>query len=388
MRAGNVFVTKLGHFPHAQEGSVLRNISSAATAYVAASTNAHGAPRPLQPAKTTSGATSAEATKIELSPAAQRLQQAREALELLTRLSRAMRGGGDDRWDQINQLLSRTFDQIIEAASDTVTLGTDGADAISGWTNIDVQAGDGDDAVSGWSGSKVDGGGGNDLVDVWSDSSVSAGDGNDMVKAWSNSQVSGGNGDDVIDAWSGSRVSGGNGNDVIKAWSDSAVNGDDGDDVIDAWSESRVSGGNGNDVIKASSDSVVNGDDGDDVISAWSNGRVTGGRGNDEISIAHDSVAVFNVGDGKDNVTTLGSGNQIQFGAGLTADQVSFSFDGDKTHITFAGNENDAIMLTRTAGNVTLSFADGTTLDVPPVPRPQSDLANSLRQQLRLDTMA
>jgi RTX calcium-binding nonapeptide repeat (4 copies) len=342
-----------------QEAVLLHGISSPVFAYAAAATPPNAA-KPAEAEQQVTGA-----TKVELSPAAQRLQQAREALELLTRISRMLRQGGEDRWALVEERLSKTFDQIIEASAGTVTLGTKGNDGISGWSDVSIDAGEGDDVISAWSGSRVEGGAGNDTIDVWSDSTASGGDGDDLIKSWSNSVVSGGAGDDVIDAWSETSVDGGEGNDIIKAWSDSRVSGGAGDDVINAWSETEVDGGEGDDVISAWTDSRVNGGDGNDVISAHTGSVVTGGRGDDAITLRNDAVAAYDAGDGHDKLATLGD-STIRFGAGITADSVSFSFEGNSVRIAFAGSETDSITLTKTfRGTTTLAFADGSTLEVP-----------------------
>lgn len=288
-------------------------------------------------------------TSIEISLSAQRLRDAREALDMLNRLLDTLRSGGDSRWMKLEQLVDRTFDRLVEANADTVIFGTGGNDTINARSN-----------------SAVYGRGGNDVISAWSRSYVDGGAGNDTLKTWSGSVAHGGSGDDVIDVWSDSHADGGAGNDVIRAWSGSVADGRDGDDVIQAWSDSYVDGGAGNDVIKAWSGSTVHGGAGDDVIDVWSNSTVHGGTGNDVISLGGDSTAIFDAGDGHDVVTTK-SNDVIRFGSGLGVDQIRFSFDGDNTIITFDGNEQDSITLTqRGPGNgATLAFADGTTIKVP-----------------------
>jgi hypothetical protein len=322
-------------------------------------------------------------TSVEISLSAQRLKDAREALDMLNRLLDTLRSGGDSRWMKLGQLVDRTFDRLVEANADTVIFGTGGNDTInarsnsavygrggndviSAWSRSYVDGGAGNDTLKTWSGSVAHGGSGDDVIDVWSDSHADGGAGNDVIRAWSGSVADGRDGDDVIQAWSDSYVDGGAGNDVIKAWSGSTVHGGAGNDVIDVWSNSTVHGGAGNDVIKAWSGSTVHGGAGDDVIDVWSNSTVHGGTGNDVISLGGDSTAIFDVGDGHDVVTTK-SNDVIRFGSGLGVDQIRFSFDGDNTIITFDGNEQDSITLTqRGPGNgATLAFADGTTIKVP-----------------------
>jgi hypothetical protein len=323
------------------------------------------------------------AATVELSPEARRLQQAREALELLTWLSQTLRGGANDRWDQISRRLSRTFDQIIEATANAVTLGTSGADAIYGWSDADVRAGEGDDYVDVWSNSRVDGGVGNDFIKAWSGSEVTGGDGDDVVDAWSDSRVDGGAGNDVIKIWSGSSAEGGDGDDVIDAWSETKISGGAGDDIIKAWSNSEVTGGEGDDVIEVWSDSQADGGEGNDTISAYSGSVVTGGRGDDTIRLGPQATAVFNAGDGHDQVAVVGGGT-IRFGAGIAADSVRFSFEEDGVRISFSGSEDDSITVNMGAAGASLAFADGTTMDVPQPVRPEvaalSDMVSRLGQ--------
>jgi Ca2+-binding RTX toxin-like protein len=222
---------------------------------------------------------------------------------------------------------------------------------------------DGDDALSGWSKSLIDGGDGDDSVDAWSDSVVDAGAGDDSVRAWSDSVVQGGAGNDQLDVWSGSAVDGGSGNDIIRAWSDTVVAGGDGDDQISAWSNSKVGGGSGNDTISAWSNSHVEGGDGDDVISVHSDSIAVGGRGNDTIALRSDSIARFAAGDGNDTIYA-GFNSTIELGSGLTPAATSVEIEGNIAKIRFADGSDSIdihLMGTRPA---TLSFADGTRMEI------------------------
>ncbi|QUS41681.1 hypothetical protein RPMA_24615 [Tardiphaga alba] len=205
---------------------------------------------------------------------------------------------------------------------------------------------DGDDVIKGWSSSLVDAGDGNDRIDVWSNSVVAAGAGDDVVRAWSGSVVDGGAGDDQIDVWSESVVDAGSGNDVVKAWSNSRVSGGDGQDRISAWSDSDVDGGSG-----------------DDVISVWSNSRVKGGTGDDVISVGTDSIVRFDAGDGRDTVNASVN-TRLELGAGISRDGTHVTISGNKAVITFEGSTDEITVNLRASSPMTLSFADGTTMEV------------------------
>ncbi len=222
---------------------------------------------------------------------------------------------------------------------------------------------DGDDAISGWSKTLADTGDGNDTINVWSDSVVDAGAGDDVIKAWSNSVVYGGAGNDRIDVWSGSIVDGGDGDDIIKAWSDTTVLGGAGNDVISAWSNSTVNGGDGDDVISVGSDSVAEGGAGNDSIYTYGNAIVSGGAGDDMISVGPDSVVNFARGDGHDTIYA-DRNTSIQFGAGISAGKTHVSVSDNVATITFEGSDDAITLHLGPRGPATLAFADGTTMSV------------------------
>lgn len=89
-----------------------------------------------------------------------------------------------------------------------------------------------------------------------------------------------------------------------------SLNGDTGNDTITAYGGSdTIFGGVGHDVISAG--------DGDDTIAGEAgNDLLQGGYAND--------VYVYNVGDGNDVILDLGGTDKIVFGAGITANDLSF----------------------------------------------------------------
>lgn len=133
------------------------------------------------------------------------------------------------------------------------------------------------------------------------------------------------------------------------------TNGDDdaitGTDVVD-----RIAGLEGNDELSGGS--------GNDIL--------TGGRGNDLlVGGGGDDTYVFNVGDGVDTIDDTaapGEGNLIQFGAGITQRDLTFTRVGTALTIQ-VGNASDSLTLqhfdpTNVGGSgvvETLSFADGST---------------------------
>jgi hypothetical protein len=219
---------------------------------------------------------------------------------------------------------------------------------------------DGDDALSGWSKSLVDAGDGNDTIDVWSDSVVDAGAGNDSVRAWSGSAVFGGSGNDQIEVWSDSVVDAGDGDDVVRAWADSQVDGGAGNDTISAWSNSRVYGGSGDDSISAVVGSYVEGGAGNDTIDADNGTVVSGGVGDDVIRADRGATVLFNAGDGKDTVFALRDVT-IKLGEGLSAENMNVTMSGNVATLSF-GDGSDQLTLNLTGVYpVNISFADGTS---------------------------
>ena len=241
--------------------------------------------------------------------------------------------------------------------------GTDGDDALSGWSRSLADGGDSNDVIDVWSDSVVDAGAGNDSVRAWSGSVVYGGAGNDQIDVWSDSAVDAGDGDDMVRAWSNTVTMGGAGNDTISAWSDSQVDGGAGNDAISVWSNGRAYGGSGDDTISARVGGYVEGGAGDDTIDADNGTIVSGGTGDDVISADRGATVLFNVGDGKDTFFALRDVT-IKLGEGLSAENMNVTMSGNRATLSF-GDGSDQLTLNLTGVYpVNISFADGTSMEI------------------------
>lgn len=343
----------------------------------------------------TSGGPRLYSDTVELSDEAKKLQEIQRALTILQNLAKHL---SDPR---AKELLSRVvdFDTMIKAGDNSFVFGTggndrvklrqdsaaftgSGSDFISGYHGNAVDAGDGDDLVTLRRDAVVNGGGGNDAIRTWSGAKVSGGDGNDVIEVQDNSTVSGDAGDDDISAYSNARIAGGEGNDRIRAYGDAQISGGDGNDDIGAAENAVIDGGSGNDVIsayhnaaldggegddrlQAYSNATLDGGAGDDVIQAHDNATITGGTGDDRIQVNRNATLAYSRGDGNDVVR--GDVGRVNFGTGISADQVKVENTGRGILITFAGQEGSIMVRGRVAS---LTFADGSVLDVAAAVKP------------------
>ena len=114
-------------------------------------------------------------------------------------------------------------------------------------------------------------------------------------------------------------------------------------------------------------DNTINGDDGND--------RLGGNRGNDTLNGGEgDDTYVWNLGDGLDHIYDNKGNNVIEFGAGITLNNLTFERndenndpDGDDLYIFVNGDKNQGIRLEDfflywSCRNVTLKFSDGSTM--------------------------
>ncbi len=208
---------------------------------------------------------------------------------------------------------------------------------------------------------------------------------------------SGGEGDDTINAGNGDNVIlGGSGNDFIAAGSgNNTVFGGDGDDTIYLnYGNNEVYGDAGNDRIYGYG--ILNGGDGDDLISGG--GTITGGIGEDVLyGDVADTTFIYNKGDGNDLISdNNNNNNNIQFGVGINYSDLIFSLTGgpalawsgnnwsDNTagygvnlRITFAGNNNDSIILMNYIGFGELHFASGEVVNLANAALPLQPLSGS-----------
>ncbi|MBY5835896.1 calcium-binding protein (plasmid) [Rhizobium leguminosarum] len=262
---------------------------------------------------------------------------------------------------QITRILLESGGQFIIGGASSDIIGTDKDDIIRAGPGSWVNGGDGDDIISGSFEMNISGGAGNDTISVGSGSTIDGGEGNDTISAFGGSMVLGGSGGDTISAGIGNTVIGGAG-----------------DDTISAAFENTVIGGVGNDAIVAAHRNSIDAGAGDDTISAGIGNTITGGTGNDKITISglqaesygsgsSGSTVKFEVGDGQDSISLIQSSSTVELGEGFTAENTKVTITGNKATISFDGNDNDGISVDFFFGSaLTLSFADGNTLEVKP----------------------
>ncbi|WP_245372382.1 calcium-binding protein [Rhizobium leguminosarum] len=199
--------------------------------------------------------------------------------------------------------------------------------------------------------------------------------------------------DDIIRAGPGSWVNGGAGDDIIRGSFEMHISGGAGNDSISVTSHSTIDGGEGNDTLFAGLESTMTGDAGDDAIIAWRNNTIDAGAGNDTIQVGignivrggtgNDKIVIsgiqaesygssgstvkFAIGDGQDSLTLARSASTVELGEGFTAENTKVTITDNKATISFGGNENDGLSVDFLFGSaLTLSFADGSTLEVKP----------------------
>lgn len=203
-------------------------------------------------------------------------------------------------------------DLDVEEAS--VTVGTEGADTLLGYRNLneEVFAGEGNDQVWGREGNDVlHGEAGDDYLDGEAgDDQLLGGAGNDnLVGRDGADSLEGGLGDDTLQGGAGQdTLLGGSGEDsLFGGEGDDQINGDADNDFVEA--------GAGNDVANGGAgDDQINGGLGDDTL--------VGGSGNDRY--------VFAAGSGHDTIDNSDGGNDgVFFTGGATEDRTSFTRDGD-----------------------------------------------------------
>ena len=147
-----------------------------------------------------------------------------------------------------------------------------------------------------------------------------------------------------------------------------------GDDTIELRNIENVYGSNGGDdtIVGSDGDNKIYGQAGDDVIDA--------GKGDDYIhGGSGDDTFIYNIGDGSDTIYDKSGSNNIQFGDGITAEDLTFSRSSegsdDARHLTIqiGDNPDDTITLkyqmhhndvNESRGVDDITFADGTTISL------------------------
>lgn len=233
-----------------------------------------------------------------------------------------------------------------------------GGQFIVGGAFSDITGTDKDDIIFAGPGSWVNGGAGNDKISGSFQMNVSGGAGDDTISVSSDSTIDGGDGNDTLSVGIGSKVTGGDGNDAITIGRDNTLNAGAGDDAVNAWRNNTIDAGAGDDTIHVGIGNVV-----------------TAGTGNDKITISgiqaesgsSGSTVKYAVGDGQDSLTLIRSASTLELGEGFTAENTKVTITGNKATISFDGNENDRLSVDFLFDSaLTLSFADGSTLEVKP----------------------
>jgi Ca2+-binding RTX toxin-like protein len=126
----------------------------------------------------------------------------------------------------------------------------------------------------------------------------------------------------------------------------------EGDDVIvGTYWEDDINGRGGNDTITGlQSNDTLAGGSGDDTIDAGAgNDLIIGGTGNDTLTGGDGfDIYEFNLGDGTDTITDTASyreGNLIRFGAGITADDITITAQGDTLVIAYGAGGDEIHLL-------------------------------------------
>ncbi|WP_431854129.1 cadherin domain-containing protein, partial [Azospirillum sp.] len=164
------------------------------------------------------------------------------------------------------------------------------------------------------------------------------------------------------------------------------VYGGDGDDLIDfsadGGDDGAADGGNGNagndTVIGNNGNNILYGEDGNDVLSGnagsdnllggTGNDTLTGGTGNDTLQGQDgDDVFIIEAGDGNDTIYAGLGTDTVAFGAGFSADMVSFVRSGGNLVVSFADRSEQVTLNSQFQANSAaerLRFADGREVDL------------------------
>ena len=134
------------------------------------------------------------------------------------------------------------------------------------------------------------------------------------------------------------------------------------DTIYGGKGNNSISGGNGNDIIY--------GENGDDTISGG-NGTdiIVGGKGNDTINGNGDAdTYIWNLGDDLDTITASNI-DKLQFGEGITHDDLTFRGEGNNLRIIVNNDETQGIILVNFLNDSGyrlnhISFSDGSTFNL------------------------
>ncbi|ADE11832.1 VCBS domain-containing protein [Sideroxydans lithotrophicus] len=329
-----------------------------------------------------------------------------------------------------NILLGGAGDDVITGGmlATNILQGGAGDDVLKGgWYNDTLQGGDGNDNLDGgWGNDVLDGGAGDDILNGDTGNDVlTGGTGNDILQGGSGNDTyvyNKGDGADIIidnsyyhTANNILQLGAGITADTLFVTYDSVAvtvlldmgNGDsihigsptdlaiqtiqlaDGSTLdVDTLLRQRSlvqNGTDGADILQGSDSAyadVLSGGAGDDILNGGAgNDVLNGGTGNDVLNGGTGSdTYVYNLGDGSDRITDSGrqyydwqtrqyrnaDTNVLSFGAGITADMLTVSYDSVTLAATLVLSNGDTIEIGAPDNLAiqTLQFADGSTLDV------------------------
>ncbi len=219
----------------------------------------------------------------------------------------------------------------VDVEARVVTLGSAEADTLMGYRSHhdQIRAGGGDDKVWGRAGDDVIyGEAGNDYLD--------GDEGNDSLY--------GGEGDDnLVGRVGDDRLEGGVGKDSLQGMEgdDTLIGGDGDDSLFGGADNDHLQGGNANDYLDAG--------DGNDIVNGGAgNDQLKGGAGDDAyITGTGNDTVVIDANGGHDTIDAkAGGSNGILFGAGLTADRLTFKQDGDDLLIKVDDGSEQSVRVT------------------------------------------
>ena len=242
-----------------------------------------------------------------------------------------------------NEAIVIWYDEVISDELLTV-IGTDAADELTGTPGHTdtMNGGLGNDTLIGDSGDDL-------LYGEEGDDTLSGGDGNDLLDGgvgddilnggYGTDTLAGGDGVDTMDGGYGNdTLEGGNGDDVLSgSYDNDTLYGGDGNDTLDGgYGADTLYGGDGNDVLTAGGDS------------AYSINVLVGGLGDDQLTgHRYQDYYRFNIGDGHDVITDNGYlgthyiyQDRIEFGEGITPEDVTYVRDGDDLVFTYDNGES------------------------------------------------
>ena len=275
-------------------------------------------------------------------------------------------GVGDDQLDG-----GQGEDTLHGEAGDDELHGGDGSDELYGGAGADTINGEqGDDLLFGEDGEDIlhGGAGSDELYGGHDNDDLSGGTGADLLSGGAGDDVlRGGTGNDTLNGDAGNDILHGDGGfDILNGGADDdelygtgELSGDDGNDYLEG--EGILSGGAGNDELHGQGSDTLLGGEGNDILVAntdpWqeTSNILEGGSGDDQLFGSYgDDTYRINLGDGQDTLIETPDGeaysnidpstDTLEFGAGIAADDLSFTRTGNDLQISHA-NGTDGILI-------------------------------------------